>query len=391
MKVKDLNSDQGIDIKNYTPSVTTGLSKLVLKKRSSLDVMQQFDIPAKYGTFWNCAIFSQERGTRPNSSGYMTEVCSGEYPGKSTVSLLPIIDLNPGDLSCIYSTLMFIIDQSKRINVKIPVITFDQPLWLKATEVVNAKALKVVLILGGFHLMMSFIGSISHLMKGSGISEVLGTVYGSNAVEHMISGKAVSRALRGHFLVLSALNTKLLSTFFPGGFRLIDETEGDQAEKHDDDNNDSENTPDLNTVMVNKLTAEQVNNLEMLESKLKKDPNSGKEYLEKSEEIALLEDCFKEFKEELASRSWLQYLHYVDVLKMFIFAARSDSWTMHLTAVSKMIDLFAATGHLNYSRCARLYLQQMLELETTYPWVYKNFSEHGYHTVRRRDRFWAGL
>ena len=33
----------------------------------------------------------------------------------------------------------------------------------------------------------------------------------------------------------------------------------------------------------------------------------------------------------------------------------------------------------------------MLELETTYPWAYKNFSEHGYHTVRRSDRFWAGL
>ena len=200
MKVKDLNSHQRIDIKNYTPSSTTGLSKLVFKKRSSLDIMQEFDIPAKYGTLWNCAIFLRERGTRPNWSGYMTEVCNGEYPGKSTVSLLPIIDLNPGDLSCIYSTLMFIIDQSKRINVKIPVITFDQPLWLKATEVVNAKSLKVILILGGFHLMMSFIGSIGHLMKGSGISEVLGTIYGSNAVEHMISGKAVSRALRGHFL-----------------------------------------------------------------------------------------------------------------------------------------------------------------------------------------------
>ena len=104
----------------------------------------------------------------------------------------------------------------------------------------------------------------------------------------------------------------------------------------------------------------------------------------------LLEDCFKEFKELVASRFrtakfWLQYLHYVDVLKMFIFAERSGSWTMHLTAISKMIYLFAATGHLNYSKCARLYLQQMLA------WVYKNFSEHGYHTGRRSDRFWAGL
>ena len=45
MKVKDLNSHQGIDIKNYTPSATTtGLSKLVFKKRSSLDVMQEYAV-----------------------------------------------------------------------------------------------------------------------------------------------------------------------------------------------------------------------------------------------------------------------------------------------------------------------------------------------------------
>ena len=63
----------------------------------------------------------------------MTQVCDGSYPGKSTVSFLPIIDLNPSDLSCIYSTLSFIIEQSKVLNVKTPVVTFDQPLWLKAT------------------------------------------------------------------------------------------------------------------------------------------------------------------------------------------------------------------------------------------------------------------
>ena len=33
----------------------------------------------------------------------------------------------------------------------------------------------------------------------------------------------------------------------------------------------------------------------------------------------------------------------------------------------------------------------MLELPTEYPWVYHSFTEHGYHTVRRSDRYWAGL
>ena len=165
----------------------------------------------------------------------MTEVCDGKYPGKSTVSLLPIIDLNPSNLSCIYSTLLFIIDQSKFLKVQTPVVTFDQPLWLKAMEVVQAKSLKVVLILGGFHLMMSFIGSIGHLMKGSGISEALTIVYGPNAVEHILSGKAISRALRDHFLIASALNSKLLSIFFPAHVERIELDTKEEDEKEDQD------------------------------------------------------------------------------------------------------------------------------------------------------------
>ena len=56
-----------------------------------------------------------------------------------------------------------------------------------------------------------------------------------------------------------------------------------------------------------------------------------------------------------------------------------------------MLNLFAVTGHLHYAKCARLYLQQMLQLETNYPWVHKFFVEKGYHTVRRTDHYWNRL
>ena len=119
---------------------------------------------------------------------------------KSEVLLLPIIDLSPSDDSCVYSTLVYIQGQAERLNIPTPCITFDQPLWLKAVEIIRAKSLNIVCRLGGFHTLMSFMGSIGSMMKGSGLEEALGTVYGQNAVTHMISGKAVSRALRGHFL-----------------------------------------------------------------------------------------------------------------------------------------------------------------------------------------------
>ena len=66
---------------------------------------------------------------------------------------------------------------------------------------------------------MNFVGSIGSVMKGPGLEEALETVYGPNAVthtqDHMMSGKAISRALaivlRGHFLVKGRLVNKLMS------------------------------------------------------------------------------------------------------------------------------------------------------------------------------------
>ena len=39
---------------------------------------------------------------------------------KSTFRMLPLVDLNPRDEKIIYSTLFYIIQQTKRLNIEIP-------------------------------------------------------------------------------------------------------------------------------------------------------------------------------------------------------------------------------------------------------------------------------
>ena len=56
-----------------------------------------------------------------------------------------------------------------------------------------------------------------------------------------------------------------------------------------------------------------------------------------------------------------------------------------------MLNLFAASGCINYAKSARLSLQSMNELPDKYPWLYQCFNEKGYHVVRRSDRYWGGL
>jgi len=49
----------------------------------------------------------------------------------------------------------------------------------------------VIVRLGAFHAEMSFLGSIDQLMVGSDLREVLELIYASNAVDHMMTGKAI--------------------------------------------------------------------------------------------------------------------------------------------------------------------------------------------------------
>lgn len=145
----------------------------------------------------------------------MQHVSSGNHPPKSTTTMLPIIDLNPSDYTCIYSVLLYVLEQSNRLGMTVPCLTFDQPLYFKAMEIITAKSMNIVCRLGGFHTLMSFLGSIGDLMEGTGLEEALQKVYGKNAVEHMMTGKATARSLRGHMLVDAALHMMLMSEFFP--------------------------------------------------------------------------------------------------------------------------------------------------------------------------------
>ena len=111
---------------------------------------------------------------------------------------------------------MFIYNRARVINVEVPSVTFDQPLWKKAFEIVVAKNLKTVVCLEGFHTSLSFLGSIRTLMEGSGTEKLMEVIHVQNSVSHILSGKAIARALRAHFIIDSALTTTLLEELGDG-------------------------------------------------------------------------------------------------------------------------------------------------------------------------------
>ena len=80
----------------------------------------------------------------------------------------------------------------------------------------------------------------------------------------------------------------------------------------------------------------------------------------------------------------------ISVIKDYIQCEKTGDWEGHLRVVSKLLNLFAASGHINYAKSGRLYLQQMRELPDKHLWVYQKFI-NGHHAVCRSSKYWAGL
>ena len=183
-------------------------------KYNDVVVAKALDPTANLDVLWKTSLLFDTM--RPAWAGMMQVIHQGNHKGKSSITFLPMIDMNPSDVTCVSSTLKFVSEHAQRHNIANPIATFDQPLWWKAfniiqTEPADSDLRKMILRLGAFHTEMSFLGTIGHLMAGSELRELLELIYASNAVDHILTGKAIARAVRAHLIVDAALNALLYS------------------------------------------------------------------------------------------------------------------------------------------------------------------------------------
>ena len=82
--------------------------------------------------------------------------------------MLPVINLHATDTRMLHSLPSFVTDQSSKLNVPTPLITFDQSLYVKAYNFVSSMNMNIFVRLGGFHQLISFLGSIGCLMEQGG-------------------------------------------------------------------------------------------------------------------------------------------------------------------------------------------------------------------------------
>ena len=119
-----------------------------------------------------------------------------------------MIDMDPTNMSCIC------LHSSLALRYGATFSSLTSPVVEMATEVVDNEPpdcvpRSIVLWVGGFHTAMSFLGCTGRLAAGSGLRQLLEVVFAQNSVTHMLTGKAIARAVRRYFFADAILNAGL--------------------------------------------------------------------------------------------------------------------------------------------------------------------------------------
>ena len=311
----------------------------------------------------------------PGWNGFMEKLtCKMPYQ-MSRVIPLPFINSAPSDRNTIFSALKYAFEEAKKMNLHTCFVTFDQPLYQKAVEMVKSfdnrnDMSRIIVRLGGFHLLMSFLGSVGYIMSGSGIKEVLGVSYAKCSVDKMLTGHAYARAMRGHTLVYLSLCKKILEE--------IDFSE--------------EEVTCLDTLLCSF-------------------PENSPSYLciEKNEIIKVAKNKFVRKMAEIERRGktaklWIEYVRMIALAKTFQRSEKMGNLRLQLETIKQMLPYFHSSGHFNYAKYAHFYVQDMQNYIkrmddivkcvpecTDYSEIdeFNNFIENGYSTVRRMEKFWC--
>ncbi len=121
-----------VPIKTYSKPAVPGLKSVIIGPMKAPEKEPRYVISAKVLDTLCVAGYVLELSPCPSWSGFMKVSHQNENVDKTRIEVHPFINLDPGNLSTIYTTLSFAQDQCQKHGLGICPVTFDQPLYIKA-------------------------------------------------------------------------------------------------------------------------------------------------------------------------------------------------------------------------------------------------------------------
>ena len=181
------------EVQKYDPLANSivALSNIEFKDLKKLNDIDMNVSVRKPEFLWLFAKYKKKfRYTGWNS--FMEEIHEGEKYILSRLIPLTFIMAYATDLDTIYKVLNEAHLKCIQLKQRHIFVTFDLPLYIKSVQIKASypHLENVIIRLGGFHWLMSFMGCIDPIMQGSGLQELLNTVFALGSIEKIVNGHA---------------------------------------------------------------------------------------------------------------------------------------------------------------------------------------------------------
>lgn len=295
---------------------------------------------------------------------------------RTEIGYCPLWSVSPTEPSTVYSVMFTVKAMMVELEQRHAVITFDQAIYKVAKEIQWKRPdefQNMVVRLGGFHILLNFLGTIGKMCASSGLAELIteAAIYSDSTTSSVLKGKQYKRGVRIHKLVHESL-------------ARLEWVEFEQFIANHEDPAMLNCLSDLQDLALQTSDACQLQGDE-LRTILNNMQTS----------TASLSQLFQQHRQYLCDKSqlanfWLCYMEAVELMLAFIRAEREQNWELHLGCVHEMASYFFAFDRQNYSRWIGIYLSDMFQLREAAPEVDHAFKE-GMFGVNRSDKGFASV
>ena len=282
----------------------------------------------------------------PPWSGFNASVACTAVQPVTRIAYLPLIPESPTDGAVVGEVIQRCVLMARSHGQSHCILTCDQAMYAKAVQVMSQKRdayPEVVLRMGSFHTILSFLGVIGKRFADGGLSDLLvdAGVVGPSACRAALSGKHYNRAIRMHKLAFEALWQCRWEVF-------------ERTLEHAENGGDLQHIEDA----ICALRDSGIYDAASMATKSSAFAVLKADYCRSSQQEAS--------KPSMASY-WLSYLEMISLLLQFIRATRTGDWNLHLACVRKLLPWFYAYDHQHYARYLTMYWCDMVRLPDTNP------------------------
>ena len=279
-------------------------------------------------------LHAAEKQTVCRWTGFNILVRSETDVSQDNIGYLPTIDAPATNMSTVFEVLRQSVQIKESLKLKSIVVVFDQALYAKAADITwkhSERFKSIVLRLGGFHTIVTFLGILGKRFQDAGLRDICieSGVVTEGSVAAVLEEWKYNRAVRFHKLMYEALMRKAWS-----GFKTW-VTENRRTRK------------EQSKVRLKISTACSTNICEAEFGRKLGDPSF-------SELTQLFDQCMGFLRQENGklSQFWASYLDMVEVLLGLLRVSREGNWELHLSCIRKMVPWYFAYDNINYARYA---------------------------------------